>query len=295
VQRDPRTGQLGSTAEAMRNFLRLGVKNRLVGRTSGAATVVRAAAASVTKRIRLGSAVTVLSTHDPVRVYQQFATLDSLSNGRAEITAGRGSSTESLPLFGFSLEDYDELDAEKLDLLLKINAAETVTWSGNHRPALQGRAGGAASGLGFTVDLAWHRWQSRIVTSRWSTWAPDYLRDHRRRRAGSQGSVVSSLVRHHRRGRPIGSLPHNEFLRSIELLGRRVKPLVDAELGEPALQGQAARRYRTATCTVRRRFSSMASASRAALAQTSCTASFCATWLARAALRHSVTNDVDEA
>ncbi len=80
--------------------------------------------------------VTVLSTDDPVRIYQQFATLDALSNGRAEITAGRGSSTESFPLFGYSLNDYDELYAEKLDLLLAINQSETVTWSGKHRPAL---------------------------------------------------------------------------------------------------------------------------------------------------------------
>jgi len=95
--------------------------------------VVLGAAAAVTKRIRLASAVTVLSTDDPVRVFEDFATVDLLSNGRAEIWAGRGSFTESYPLFGYDLNDYDELFAEKLDLLLKIRDAERVTWRGKHR------------------------------------------------------------------------------------------------------------------------------------------------------------------
>src|SRR6202043_1280914 len=95
-----------------------------------------AAAAARTKRIRLTSAVTVLSSDDPVRVYQQFATLDLISGGRAEIMAGRGSFIESFPLFGYDLNDYDELFAEKLDLLLKIRASERVTWSGRHRAPL---------------------------------------------------------------------------------------------------------------------------------------------------------------
>ncbi|MGO4842158.1 LLM class flavin-dependent oxidoreductase, partial [Rhizobiaceae sp. 2RAB30] len=103
---------------------------------ASAATVILGAAASTTKNIKLGSAVTVLSTDDPVRVYQQFATLAALSNGRAEITAGRGSSTESFPLFGQSLNDYDALYVEKLDLLLQINESETVTWKGKFRPEL---------------------------------------------------------------------------------------------------------------------------------------------------------------
>lgn len=100
---------------------------------SSAPAVVLAAAASVTKRIRLSSAVSVLSSDDPVRVFQQFATLDGLSNGRAEIMAGRGSFIESFPLFGYSLDDYNELFDEKLDLLLKIRESEKVTWSGHHR------------------------------------------------------------------------------------------------------------------------------------------------------------------
>lgn len=97
--------------------------------------VVLAAAASQTKRIRLTSAVTVLSSADPVRVFQDFATLDGISNGRAEIMAGRGSFIESFPLFGYDLKDYDKLFDEKLELLLKLRESEKVTWQGGHRPA----------------------------------------------------------------------------------------------------------------------------------------------------------------
>jgi probable LLM family oxidoreductase len=98
--------------------------------------VVLAAIAVRTKRIRLSSAVTVLSSDDPVRVFQQFAELDLISGGRAEIMAGRGSFIESFPLFGYDLDDYDELFAEKLELLLKIRDTERVSWSGRLRPAL---------------------------------------------------------------------------------------------------------------------------------------------------------------
>lgn len=98
--------------------------------------IILAAAASQTKRIRLTSAVTVLSSADPVRVFQDFATLDAISNGRAEIMAGRGSFIESFPLFGYDLQDYDELFDEKLELLLKIRASEKVIWRGGHRPAI---------------------------------------------------------------------------------------------------------------------------------------------------------------
>src|SRR5450631_3313382 len=101
-----------------------------------APAVVLAAAAERTKRIRLSSAVNVISSDDPVRVFQQFATLDLLSGGRAEIMAGRGSFIESFPLFGLNLNDYDELFAEKLDLLLQIRAEPQVTWNGRHRPPL---------------------------------------------------------------------------------------------------------------------------------------------------------------
>jgi probable LLM family oxidoreductase len=98
--------------------------------------VALGAAAVRTERIRLSSAVTVLSSDDPVRVFQDFATVDLLSGGRAEIMAGRGSFIESFPLFGYDLDDYDELFAEKLGLLLQLREQELVTWSGRHRPAL---------------------------------------------------------------------------------------------------------------------------------------------------------------
>src|SRR3954470_19022553 len=102
-----------------------------------APAVVLGGAATVTERIRLTSAVSVLSSDDPIRVFQDFATVDLLSGGRAEIMAGRGSFVESFPLFGYDLDDYDELFAEKLDLLLKIRDDVHVTWSGRHRAALE--------------------------------------------------------------------------------------------------------------------------------------------------------------
>src|SRR2546421_3802728 len=104
-----------------------------------APVVILAAAAARTKRIRLTSAVAVLSAADPVRVFQSFATLDLISRGRAEMVVGRGSFIEAFPLFGFSLNDYDSLFAEKLDLLLKIRDNEHVHWSGEYRPALTGQ------------------------------------------------------------------------------------------------------------------------------------------------------------
>jgi probable LLM family oxidoreductase len=105
-----------------------------------APSVILAAAAARTKHIRLTSAVTVLSAADPVRVFQQFATLDLISQGRAEMVVGRGSFTESFPLFGLDFNDYDELFAEKLDLLLQLRAEERITWSGKFRPALNNQA-----------------------------------------------------------------------------------------------------------------------------------------------------------
>ena len=100
--------------------------------------VALAAIAARTERIRLSSAVTVLSSDDPVRVFQQFAELDLISGGRAEIMAGRGSFIESFPLFGYDLDDYDELFAEKLELLLQIRDDTYVTWTGKHRAPLTG-------------------------------------------------------------------------------------------------------------------------------------------------------------
>jgi probable LLM family oxidoreductase len=101
--------------------------------------IILAAAAMITKNIKLASAVTVLSSDDPVRVFQQFSEVDLLSNGRAEIFAGRGSFIESFPLFGYDLNDYDELFTEKLDLLLKLNQSEKITWKGKHRASIDNR------------------------------------------------------------------------------------------------------------------------------------------------------------
>jgi probable LLM family oxidoreductase len=140
-----------SPEERMRNLLEeakladeLGLKLFAVGEhhrpdylVSSPATAL-AAIAAVTTRIRLSSAVTVLSSEDPVRVFQQFAELDLISGGRAEIMAGRGSFVESFPLFGYDLGDYDELFAEKLELLLAIRDGERVTWHGKHRAPLEG-------------------------------------------------------------------------------------------------------------------------------------------------------------
>lgn len=149
VQLDPLDGALGTTGDGIRNLFEAikladaaGLDYFGVGEhhtsemPASSPSTVLAAAAGATENITLGSSVTVLSTDDPVRVYQQFATIDAISGGRAEITAGRGSSTESFPLFGYSLSDYDALYAEKLDLLLKLNQSERVTWSGRFRSAL---------------------------------------------------------------------------------------------------------------------------------------------------------------
>src|SRR4051812_42221014 len=106
--------------------------------TVSAPAVVLAAAAARTSRIRLTSAVSVISSDDPVRVFQDFATLDLISNGRAEIMAGRGSFIESFPLFGYDLQDYNELFAEHLDLLLRIRESTVVTWQGRTRAAIPG-------------------------------------------------------------------------------------------------------------------------------------------------------------
>ncbi len=143
---DPVTGTPISPAERLKNLLeeveladQVGLDVFGVGEhhrpdyVVSSPAVVLAAAAARTKQIRLTSAVTVLSSDDPVRVFQDFATLDLLSNGRAEIMAGRGSFIESFPLFGYNLEDYDALFEENLHLLLKIRESERVTWSGNHR------------------------------------------------------------------------------------------------------------------------------------------------------------------
>jgi probable LLM family oxidoreductase len=148
---DPETGQTVSAAERLRHLIeeieladQVGLDVFGVGEhhrpdfAVSAPAVVLAAAAERTRQIRLTSAVSVLSSDDPVRVFQEFATLDLLSGGRAEIMAGRGSFIESFPLFGYDLKDYDELFEEKLRLLIALRDSDSVTWSGSHRASLEG-------------------------------------------------------------------------------------------------------------------------------------------------------------
>ncbi|MCS3747909.1 putative LLM family oxidoreductase [Xanthomonas arboricola] len=149
---NPATGQMVSPTERMAALLaevetadRAGLDVFGIGEhhrrefLDSAPTVILAAAAARTQRIRLASAVTVLSAADPVRVFQEFATIDLIAKGRAEIVVGRGSFGEAYPLFGFAMEDYDALFAEKLDLLLKLRADTHLTWRGRFRPPLNGQ------------------------------------------------------------------------------------------------------------------------------------------------------------
>ena len=148
---DPATGRTISPAQRLRNLIEEATLADEVGLdvfgigehhrpdfAVSAPAVALAAVAARTERIRLTSAVSVLSSDDPVRVFQQFSTLDLLSGGRAEIMAGRGSFIESFPLFGFDLADYDDLFAEKLELLLRLREGDHVTWAGRHRAPLDG-------------------------------------------------------------------------------------------------------------------------------------------------------------
>jgi probable LLM family oxidoreductase len=150
---DPATGLALRPVERMQHLLeeieladRMGLDVFGIGEhhraefLDSAPAVILAAAAARTQRIRLASAVTVLSAADPVRVFQEFATLDLISRGRAEIVAGRGSFVEAFPLFGLDIEEYDSLFAEKLDLLLALRANTKVRWSGRHRPPLTGQS-----------------------------------------------------------------------------------------------------------------------------------------------------------
>ncbi|TMI67758.1 MAG: LLM class flavin-dependent oxidoreductase, partial [Bacteroidetes bacterium] len=146
---DPLTGKTISTHQRIRNLMeeielaeQVGLDVFAVGEhhrpdfAVSSPAVILAAAAIKTKKIKLSSAVTVLSSDDPVRVFQDFATVDHLSDGRAEIMAGRGSFIESFPLFGYDLDDYDELFAEKLELLVQLNEKEKISWKGKHRPPI---------------------------------------------------------------------------------------------------------------------------------------------------------------
>lgn len=336
VQRDEATGALGTTTHAMRNLLEairladevgldffgIGEHHTREMPASAAATVL-AGAATVTERIRLGSSVTVLSTDDPVRVFQQFATVDALSGGRVEIVAGRGSSTESFPLFGYDLADYEALFEEKLDLLLRLNALdedEKITWRGRFRapltdavivprpaqaripiwrgtggspessaragrqglPVVYGIIGGRPSRFSVLADLYratageaghpesavkvavatpgflhpdgnrakdlwwphWRRVMAVVGPQRgWSVpdrpWFDAQAGPDGAFFVGSPEEIAERIVTLHGHlghvrqtiQADVGSLHHRELLRTIELLGTRVKPLVDAELG----------------------------------------------------------------
>jgi len=148
---NPRTGHLQSASDRMESLLaeveladQVGLdvfgmgEHHRENALDSAPAVILAAAAARTKAIRLTSAVAVISAADPVRVFQEFATLDLISKGRAELVVGRGSFTEAYPLFGYHLRDYDALFSEKLDLLLKLNEVPHIRWSGRFRPALNG-------------------------------------------------------------------------------------------------------------------------------------------------------------
>ncbi|MFC5403296.1 LLM class flavin-dependent oxidoreductase [Cohnella soli] len=149
IGNDPRSGQAVSARQRLKDIVQAAVladeagldlfgvgEHHRLDYAVSAPPVVLAAIAQATKRIRLTSATTVLSTVDPVRLFEDFATLDLLSDGRAEIIAGRGAFLESFPLFGYDPGDYDALFAENMELFLKLDEADTVTWRGNHRPSL---------------------------------------------------------------------------------------------------------------------------------------------------------------
>src|SRR5260221_343016 len=170
-----------------------------------APVVILTAAATRTENIRLTSAVTVLSASDPVRVFQEFATLDLISRGRAEIVAGRGSFIESYPLFGLRLEDYDSLFAEKLDLLLKIRASTQVHWSGKHRAALTGQA-----------------IYPRPLQDALPVWVGV---------GGTPESFVRAGISRITFQMGVSTLPHQTMLDAIEILGTVVAPIVRHDLG----------------------------------------------------------------
>ena len=187
-----------------------------------APAVALAAAAERTTRIRLTSAVSVISSDDPVRVFQDFATLDLLSGGRAEIMAGRGSFIESFPLFGYDLEDYDELFAEKLELLLAVRAATEVSWAGRLRGAdrpprrLPAAAPGPAAGLGGGRRLA------RVGDPHRPPRPADGAGDHRRRTGPLQ--AVRRAARRAPRPRPAHPAPPSASTRTASSRPTRRTP-----------------------------------------------------------------------
>ena len=158
-----------------------------------ATAVVLGAIAATTKRICLASAVTILSTADPVTVFEDFSTVDLISGGRAEIIAGRGIFTESFPLFGYDLADYDELFAEKLGLLMKLNASERVTWQGRFRPSLRDAPDPAAPRAKPIADLDRHRGNTKQRRASRRTWPAVGAREHQHAacKVGTDGRSIS--------------------------------------------------------------------------------------------------------
>ena len=201
---DPATGQTLPATQRLRDLMeeveladQVGLEVFGIGEhhrpdfLGSAPTIMLAAAAERTKTIRLSTAVTVLSSDDPVRVYEQFSTLDLLSGGRAEIMAGRGSFIESFPLFGYDLNDYDTLFGEKLELLLHIRDNERVTWQGQHRAPLQDQ-GDLSAHAEQDPDLGRGRRQSAVGDPRRLAQSADGARHHRRH-AGALRAVRQSV------------------------------------------------------------------------------------------------------
>ena len=252
-------GETISTAQAVRNLLEqirlaeqagldfygVGEHHTATMPVSSPSAVINAAAA-VTTTITLSTAVSVLSTDDPIRLYQQMATAAIVSGGRVEIIAGRGSSTDSFPLFGYDLDDYDRLYADKLGLLLAINDSPQVSWESPFRPPLKealfiGRDGQAAKDLFFRHEQAAYAAFGRFPARSWPEAAPNYSPGGMVF-AGHPEEIAERIVDLHRHlghtrqflQMDIGGMPHAQVLASIELLGTEVAPLVRAELNNAA-------------------------------------------------------------
>ena len=244
VSRDPQTGVALAPDVRMRHLIeeieladQVGLDVFGVGEhhrpdySVSAPAVVLAAAAVRTTRIRLTSAVTVLSSDDPVRVFQQFATVDLLSGGRAEIMAGRGSFIESYPLFGQDLRDYDALFAEKLDLLMRLRDAERITWSGVHRPSIDDRGVYPRPVQDRLPDLGGRRRHAGLGRPRRDAGPADGAGDHRRR-ARSLRAVCGALShrRRARRARPVAPAAGDQLARlrrrHVAARGRHVLPVL---------------------------------------------------------------------
>ena len=195
--------------------------------------VALAAIAARTERIRLSSAVTVLSSDDPVRVFQQFAELDLISGGRAEIMAGRGSFIESFPLFGYDLDDYDELYAEKLELLLAIRASEHVTWSGRLRAPLQRRRRLPAPGPGPAARVGGGRRLAAVGRPRRHPGPAADAGDHRRP-AGALRAAGGALPPSGR-PRPATTPPRCRWRSTPTPSSARPRPAADAAFAHPYL------------------------------------------------------------